>query len=157
MVTKYPWNSSCCHAFRLSSFGQSANTFPVVLVVPHLPASLQEGENLHHVIEADGTFYKLWTYQSSYAAQKNMRQAAPLLMAADVKLVQRGDPMSAFGGMVVTSVMVLAGGTFFIIYWWFRLSDRRAKATSPGASIRDALRKGAEQAAGEKPNFEGLK
>jgi hypothetical protein len=134
-----------------------ANTFPVVLVVPRLPANLQEGENLHHVIEADGTFYKLWTYQSSYAAQKNMRQAAPLLMAADVTLVQRGDPMSAFGGMVVTSAMVLAGGTFFIIYWWFRLSDRKAKVSSPGATIHDALRKGAEQATSEKPNFEGLK
>jgi hypothetical protein len=134
-----------------------ANTFPVALIVPNLPPNLQEGENLHDLIEADGTFYKLWTYQSSYAGQKNMRQAAPLLMAADVRLVKRGDPASAVGGVVVTIAMVLAGGTFFVLYWWFRLSDRRSKSTSPAVSIRDALRKGAEQAASEKPNFEGLK
>ena len=133
-----------------------ANTFPVVLVVPRLPDNLKEGENVHDLIEADGTFYKLWTYQSAFAAQKNKRQPAPLLMSSEVRLVKKGDPLAAVGGVVVTTCMVLAGGTFFVLYWWFRLSDRKS-SSRPAASIHDALRKGAEQAASDKPNFEGLK
>ena len=53
--------------------------------------------------------------------------------------------------------MILAGGTFFVVYWWFRLSDRKSLTTRPAPNIHDALRKGAEQASNEKPNFEGLK
>ena len=106
------------------------NEFAVALLVPRLPEGIQAGENRHDQISADGTFYKLWTYQSAFAAQKNKRQAAPLLMAA---------------------------GTFLIIYWWFRLADRKAKAAAPAITIHDALRRGAEQAHDEKPNFEGLK
>lgn len=134
-----------------------ANDFPVVLLVPRLPSDLKEGENLHDQIAADATFYKLWTYQSSFASQKNMRQAAPLLMASDIKLVQPGNPLAGFSGMIATTAMILAGGTFFIIYWWFRLTDRKSMTTKPSTSIHDALRKGAEQASSEKPNFEGLK
>jgi hypothetical protein len=132
------------------------NDFPVVLLVPRLPANLQEGESLHDQIEADGTFYKLWTYQSSFASQKNKRQAAPLLMTSEVRLVQKVDPLAGVGSAVVTAAMVLAGGIFLVIYWWFRLSDRKS-STRPALTIHDALRKGAEQANSEKPNFEGLK
>jgi hypothetical protein len=133
-----------------------ANDFPVVLLVTRLPASLREGESLHHQIEADGTFYKLWTYQSSFASQKNKRQAAPLLMASEVRLVQKVDPLAGVGSAVVTAAMLLAGGVFLVIFWWFRLSDRKSNSR-PALTIHDALRKGAEQAHSEKPNFEGLK
>lgn len=134
-----------------------ANDFPIVLIVPRLPADLKEGENLHDEVAAEGTFYKLWTYQSSYASQKNMRQAAPLLIGSEVRLVRKGNPLAGFSNAVVTTVMVLAGGTFFIIYWWFRLSDRKSGGGRRQQTIHDALRQGAEQAHNEKPNFEGLK
>jgi hypothetical protein len=134
-----------------------SDVFPVALVVPRLPAGLKEGDNLHDLIEADATFYKLWTYQSSYASQKNMRQAAPLLMASEVKVVELGNPLAQFSGAIATTAMILALGTAFVIYWWFRLSDRKSLAPRPATSIHDALRQGAEQAHDEKPNFEGLK
>jgi hypothetical protein len=133
------------------------NEFPVALLVPRLPVGLQVSENCHDQISADGTFYKLWTYQTSSASQKNMRQAAPLLMASEVRLVQRGDPLAGVGSAVVTALMVLGGGSLLVIYWWFRMTDRKNLATKPVFTIQDALRTGAEQAAGEKPNFEGLK
>jgi hypothetical protein len=133
-----------------------ANDFPVVLLVPRLPENLKEGESRHDVIEADATFYKLWSYQSSFAAQKNKRQAAPLLMASEVRVVHKNDPLTGVGSAVLTTAMVLAGGMFLVIYWWFRLSDRRS-SSKPGLTIHDALRQGAEQAKSEKPNFEGLK
>lgn len=134
-----------------------ANDFPVVLLVPKLPGNLREGEHLHDDIAADATFYKLWTYQSCYASQKNKRQAAPLLMASEVRLIQRGNPLSGFSSAIATTAMLLAGGTFFIVYWWFRMSDRKSLAARPAPSIHDALRQGAAQASNEKPNFEGLK
>lgn len=134
-----------------------ANDFPIVLIVPRLPADIQEGENRHDLISAEATFYKLWTYQSSYASEKNMRQAAPLLIGSEVRLVKKGNPLAGFSSAVVTTVMVLAGGTFFIIYWWFRLSDGKSGGGKPELTIQDALRQGAEQANNEKPNFEGLK
>jgi len=133
-----------------------ANDFPVVLLVPRLPANLQEGENLKDAISAEGTFFRLWTYQSSYAGQKNKRQAAPLLMASEVHLVKKGNPLTAFSGAIATTAMVLACGTFIVIYWWFRLTDRKS-ASRPSATIQDAIRKGAEERITEKPNFEGLK
>ncbi len=134
-----------------------ANDFPVVLLVPRLPANLREGERLHDEIAAAATFYKLWTYQSSYASQKNKRQAAPLLMASEVRLIQKGNPLSGYTGTIATTAMILAAGTFFVVYWWFRLSDRKGLSAGPAPNIHDALRKGAEQASSEKPNFEGLK
>ncbi|MGI8980527.1 MAG: hypothetical protein ACR2FY_14965 [Pirellulaceae bacterium] len=134
-----------------------ANNFPVTLLVPRLPDNLREGENVHDEIAADATFYKLWTYQSSYASQKNKRQAAPLLMASEVRLIQRGNPLSGFSSAIATTAMLLAGGTFFIVYWWFRLSDRKTRAGRSASNIHDALRQGAAQASSEKPNFDSLK
>ncbi|MCE9527961.1 MAG: hypothetical protein K8R36_18120 [Planctomycetales bacterium] len=134
-----------------------ANEFPVVLLVPRLPPDLQVGENRHDQIAADGTFYKLWTYQSSYASEKNMRQAAPLLMSSEVRLIPPANPFSGYAGAIGTTAVVVAGGIILIIYMWFRMTDRKTATMKPAASIHEALRKGAEQAHDEKPNFEGLK
>lgn len=133
-----------------------ANNFPATLIVRRLPEGLQEGENLHQVIAAEGTFYKLWSYQSAYTSQKNMRQAAPLFMAPEVRLIQEGSPLTSFANSVITTAMLLAGGTFFLIYWWFRVSDRKSRS-GPAATIHDALRQGTAQATAEKPDFSGLK
>ncbi|MBC7856719.1 MAG: hypothetical protein IAF94_25090, partial [Pirellulaceae bacterium] len=134
-----------------------ANVFPVAVLVPRLPDNLREGESVHYEVEADATLYRLWTYQSSYASQKNKRQAAPLLMASEVRLIRKGDPLSGYTGTIATTAMILAGGTFFVVYWWFRLSDRKSVTALPATNIHDALRKGAERTSNEKPNFEGLK
>ena len=133
-----------------------ANDFPATLIVPRLPENLPEGENVHVLITTDGTFYKLWSYQSSYTSQKNMRQAAPLFMASHVRVVQEDAAFSALSSGILTTALLLAVGTFFVIYLWFRISDRRSRA-APGPTIHDALRQGAEHAAAEKPDFSGLK
>jgi hypothetical protein len=132
------------------------NSFPATLIVPKLPENLPEGENVHVVVVTDATFYKLWSYQSSYTSQKNMRQAAPLFMASSVRALEESSPLTLFSSGLVTAAMLLAGGTFIGIYWWFRMSDRASRAAS-GPTIHDAIRQGAEQAAAEKPDFSGLK
>jgi hypothetical protein len=134
-----------------------ANTFPVSLVVPQLPPGLQVGENRHDQVVADGTFYRLWTYHASKASEKNMRQAAPLLMSSEVRLIPPANPFSGYAGAIGTTAVVVAGGIILIIYIWFRMTDRKTASMKPAASIHEALRKGAEQAHDEKPNFEGLK
>ena len=78
-------------------------------------------------------------------------------MACEVRLIQKGNPLSGYTSTIATTAMILAAGTFFVVYWWFRLSDRKGLSAGPAPNIHDALRKGAEQASSEKPNFEGLK
>jgi hypothetical protein len=78
-------------------------------------------------------------------------------MSSEVRLIPPANPFSGYAGAIGTTAVVVAGGIILIIYIWFRMTDRKTASMKPAASIHEALRKGAEQAHDEKPNFEGLK
>ena len=53
------------------------NAFPATLIVRTLPPGLAEGENVHELVRADGVFFKVWTYRSSYTSRFGQLQPAP--------------------------------------------------------------------------------
>ncbi|MGY8767299.1 MAG: hypothetical protein ACKVH8_02550 [Pirellulales bacterium] len=72
------------------------NTYPVVICSRELAEGIEEGDNLHLNIAAEGFFYKLWAYESAFMSSENRlrRQVSPLLIAKRPQLVIRQDEVA---------------------------------------------------------------
>jgi hypothetical protein len=106
------------------------NSFPATLVVRDLPPELAEGENVHELIRADGVFFKIWAYRSSYATRFGQLQPAPMFIAAKPQVVRIETTASWLTGGLVTLAFALALGVAGIIAWWYGRSDRSANTRS---------------------------
>jgi hypothetical protein len=106
------------------------NTFPATLIVRQLPPGLAEGENVHEQVRADGVFFKVWTYKSSYAGRFGQLQPAPLFIAANPRVVPVVTTANWATGSLVVLAFALALGVTGVIVWWYGRSDRAALAKS---------------------------
>ncbi len=132
------------------------NSFPGTINVLQLPPGLPEGDNVHVGIRAEGVFFKLWTYRSSFSSEKGLLQPAPLFLAREVSVIEDQAPLAAASKYLVGLAMLLAGLVALVIYWFFKLNDRKGHL-SPPSSMQEAIRHGTAQASAEKPDFSGLK
>jgi hypothetical protein len=106
------------------------NTFPTTLIVRDLPADLREGENVHEQVRADGVFFKVWTYKSSYATRFGQLQLAPLFIAHQPRVVPVVTTVHWVTASLVVVAFALAIGVTGVIVLWYGRSDRAALAKS---------------------------
>jgi len=104
------------------------NAFPATLIVRELPPELKEGENVHEPIAADGVFFKVWTYRSSYTSKFGQLQPAPLFIAIRPQVVEPETPGSWITGAIVSAALLLALGVTAIIVWFYGQLDRGARS-----------------------------
>jgi hypothetical protein len=106
------------------------NAFPATLIVRELPVGLPEGENIHERIRAEGVFFKIWTYKSSYTTRFGQLQPAPLFIAARPQVIHFQNSTNWLTGTLVIGALTLALGVTAIIVWWYGRSDREAPMKS---------------------------
>jgi hypothetical protein len=94
------------------------NAFPATLIVRELPPGLKEGENVHEHIGAEGVFFKVWTYRSSYTSKFGQLQPAPLFIATRPHLVETQTPGSWMTGAIVSFALLLALLVTAIVVWF---------------------------------------
>jgi hypothetical protein len=103
------------------------NAFPATLIVRELPPGLKEGENVHEQVRANGVFFKVWTYRSSYTSQFGQLQPAPLFIASQPRLVSITPTANWVTGALVMAAFALAIGVTGIIVWWYGYTDRKSR------------------------------
>lgn len=103
-------------------------TFPVTLIVRELPPDLPEGENVREVVQADGVFFKVWTYRSRYTDKFSQLQPALMFLAPKPTVIHSDPEANAVVGALVIAAFVVALGTVVIVLWWFNWTDRVARA-----------------------------
>src|SRR5262245_49523026 len=121
------------------------NAFPATLIVRELPPDMKEGENVHEHIGAEGVFFKVWTYRSSYTSKFGQLQPAPLFIAVRPHLVQTQTPGSWMTGAIVSAALLLALGVTAIVVWFY------------GGSTRKTRVKASQNTVEPKPDFSGLR
>jgi len=126
------------------------NRYPVSVVTRSLPAFLenriteQEGgaaviSELKTMIQMDGFFFRLWSYETDFMAQNGGGdQFGPLLIAADIQNIQpdSADPAGVHLIGSVAAFAVILG--IFGIWVWQRRIDSRDRAVRESKKEKEA-------------------
>jgi len=103
------------------------NTFPATLIVRQLPPGLAAKDNLHEQIRAVGVFFKIWTYDSRYAAKFDQVQPAPLFIACEPRIAPADAGTNWVSSALVSAALGLSLAVLMLILW---RSTRPKKLTS---------------------------
>lgn len=109
------------------------NSFPATICLRSLPADLPLGDDLHEPVEANALLFKIWLYQSPYAAEAKLAQPAPLLLARDVRVVREQPASSLVSDLLVGGALLAALLSFVGIILYFKFSDRTAAGRAAAA------------------------
>jgi hypothetical protein len=97
---------------------------PYRVLVTELPPGLQPGKQLDVKVQATGYFFKLY----GYAAQSG-QHVAPMLIAKTFRTFPPpAVPPDRIGkelGRYALGFILIVGGVFAVILWWFSVSDRK--------------------------------
>ena len=79
---------------------------------------------MHEPVETEALLFKIWLYQSPYAAEAKLAQPAPLLLAREVRVVREEPASRLVSDLLVGGALLAALLSFVGIVLYFKFADR---------------------------------
>lgn len=96
-----------------------ANGYPATVCLVELPPDVKEGDNLRQSFEAEGTFYKMWSYPKGNARKQSQRQVAPMFLARTLRAVDNSNaPILTVTDIAVAGGLIASLALFGLVLWW---------------------------------------